>query len=107
MPVVIKNEDQAVCDMEILDKKLHLNGEAFGALLFGYVLGQQVMDDRISPEKEKEFGKKMGALDIYREKNEEEEESAKETSQEKPQEKTLEQTERQKFNDMRKNISGY
>jgi len=107
LPVVIKNEDQAVCDMEILDKKLHLNGEAFGALLFGYVLGQQVMDDRISPEKEKEFGKKMGALDIYREKNEEEEESAKETSQEKPQEKTLEQTERQKFNDMRKNISGY
>lgn len=107
LPVVIKNEDQAVCDMEILDKTINLNGEAFWALLFGYVLGQQVMSDSISPEQEKAFAEKMGELDVYRQKNEDEEQQTQETSQEKPQEKTVEQTERQKFNDTRKKLSGY
>ena len=107
LPVVIKNEDQALCDMEILDKKINLNGEAFWALLFGYVLGQQVMSDSISPEKEKEFAKKMGELEIYREKNKDAEEQPQEKPQEKTQEKTVEQTERQKFTDARKSFSGY
>lgn len=65
------------------------------------------MSDSISPEQEKAFAEKMGELDVYRQKNEDEEQQTQETSQEKPQEKTVEQTERQKFNDTRKKLSGY
>lgn len=65
------------------------------------------MSDSISPEKEKEFAKKMGELEIYREKNKDAEEQPQEKPQEKTQEKTVEQTERQKFTDARKSFSGY
>jgi hypothetical protein len=33
-PVVIKDNEQPSCDIEILDKQLNLNGQALGALLF-------------------------------------------------------------------------
>ncbi|MEI6774443.1 MAG: hypothetical protein WCL18_06765 [bacterium] len=56
--------------MEILDKQLNLNGDAFGALLFGYVLGQQSINTSMSPEKEKELAEKIGTLDVYKEKEE-------------------------------------
>ncbi|MEI6672771.1 MAG: hypothetical protein WCL02_05605 [bacterium] len=65
---MIKDTEQELCHMEILDKKINLNGDAFGALLFGYVLGQQSMNMAISPEKEKELAKKFGALEVYRDK---------------------------------------
>lgn len=34
IPVVIKDNEQPSCDIEILDKQLNLNGQALGALLF-------------------------------------------------------------------------
>ena len=56
--------------MEILERKINLNGDAFGALLFGYVLGQQSMNTSMSPEKEKELAEKLGDLQVYKEKEE-------------------------------------
>jgi len=79
-PVVIKNDEQQLCDVEILDKQLNLNGEALGALLFGYVLGQESMHTSMSPEKEAELGKKLWALDVYQEKNEWEPKEAEEVT---------------------------
>lgn len=82
-PVVIKDAEQWLCDVEVLDKQINLNGEALGALLFGYVLGQQTMNTEISPKKEEELAKKMWKLEVYKEKNESEEleeESSKEES---------------------------
>jgi len=76
-PVVIKNNEQSLCDMEIVDKQLNLNGDAFWALLFGYVLGQQSRNQTMSPEKEKELWEKIGKLNVYKEKAEWEEEEAK------------------------------
>jgi hypothetical protein len=70
IPVVIKDMEQSLCDVEILDKKINLNGDAFGALLFGYVLGQQSMNTTMSPEKEKALAAKIGVLDVYKEKEE-------------------------------------
>jgi len=68
--VVIKEPEQQTCDMEILDRKINLNGQALGALLFGYVLGQQSMMTSMSSEQEKALGEKLGKLDVYREKEE-------------------------------------
>jgi hypothetical protein len=67
---VIKESEQQSCDMEILERKINLNGDAFGALLFGYVLGQQSMNTSMSPEKEKELAEKLGDLQVYKEKEE-------------------------------------
>ncbi len=75
-PVIVKDEEQSQCDMEILDKKINLNGDALWALLFGYVLGKQGMEQVISPAKEKQLGDKFGKLDVYKEKEEWESEEA-------------------------------
>ena len=105
IPVVIKDTDQAACDMEILDKKINLNGDAFGALLFGYVLGQQSMNTEMSPERERELAEKIGTLATYKEKEEWEEEEV-EPVVEAP-EKLLETSERDKFKNDRKNLKWY
>lgn len=65
-PVVIKDTDQSLCDMEILDRQINLNGDAFGALLFGYVLGKQSLNTTMSAEKEKELAEKIGDLEVYK-----------------------------------------
>ncbi|MCX6823849.1 MAG: hypothetical protein NT085_01880 [candidate division SR1 bacterium] len=104
IPVVIKDAEQAACEMEILDKQINLNGDAFGALLFGYVLGQQSMNTTMSPQKEDELAKKLGSLEVYKDKAEEENEP--EPIVETP-EKTNEATEKEKFTTERKNLKGY
>jgi hypothetical protein len=45
--------------VEILDKQINLNGEALGALLFGYTLGQESMNTSLSSKTEDELAKKM------------------------------------------------
>ncbi len=105
IPVVIKDTDQAACDLEILDKKINLNGDAFWALLFGYVLGQQSMNTSMSSEREKELAEKIGTLDTYKEKEEWEEEVV-EPVVETP-EKSLENSEKDKFKADRKNLKWY
>lgn len=107
-PVVIKQEDQSQCDMEILDKKIHLNGDAFWALLFGYVLGQQSMVQKLSPKKEQELAEKfgkLGNLDVYKDKAEEEEELAEPVSE--ADESKIEKSEKDKFIDERKQLKWY
>ena len=75
VPVVIKDEEQQLCDIDILDKKINLNGEAMWALLFGYVLGQQSMNMTITPQQEKKLAEQFDALAVYQEKEMWEEES--------------------------------
>jgi len=67
-PVVIEHDQQQSCDVELLDKQLNLNGQALGALLFGYVLGQESMHTSMSVEKEAELAKKLWELGTYKEK---------------------------------------
>ena len=105
IPVVIKATEESEYDMEILDKQLNLNGDAFGALLFGYVLGQQSINTSMSPEKEKELAEKIGTLDVYKEKEEWEEEEP-EPVVEAP-EKSKEDSEQKKFEKERKNLKWY
>ncbi len=104
IPVVILDKDQRSCDMELLDRKLNLTGDAFWALLFGYVLGQQSMNTSMSQEKERELAQKMGSLDVYKEKEETEEptESVEETVK-----KSIETTEQKKFFDERQKLKWY
>lgn len=98
IPVVIKEEEQASCDIQILDKQLNLNGDAFWALLFGYVLGQQSMNTALSPQKEKELADKLGTLNVYTDKEDGKEEDAlPETDQ--PKEKTPEVSKYKQFYD--------
>jgi len=106
IPVVIKDGEQQECDMEILDKKLNLNGDAFGALLFGYVLGQQSMNTTISPEQEKALAEKLGKLNVYKEKEEWEEEEIVEPVTEKDESK-VENSEYQKFKNKWKELKWY
>ncbi len=63
-PVVIKKDEQSLCDIDIIDRKLNFNGEALWALLFSYVLGQQPL----SSTKEKELWETLGKLDVYKDK---------------------------------------
>jgi hypothetical protein len=56
---VIKNDEQSECHVEVLDKKINLNGDAFGALLFGYVVSEQALADSLSPEKERALGQNI------------------------------------------------
>ncbi|MEI6118903.1 MAG: hypothetical protein WCP92_06920 [bacterium] len=70
-------------------------------MLFGYVLGQQGMNTTMSPEKEDELAKKLGSLEVYKDKTEEE--SEPEPIVEIP-EKTNETTEKEKFETERKNL---
>ncbi|MEI7919473.1 MAG: hypothetical protein WCH65_04685 [bacterium] len=58
-PVMIKDAEQQECDIEVLDKKINLNGESIGALLFGYVLGQQSLQTTLSPQQEKKLAEKF------------------------------------------------
>lgn len=105
IPVVIKDTDQASCDMEILDKQLNLNGDAFGALLFGYVLGQQSMNTSMSPAKEEELAGKLGKLDTYKDKEEWEEEEIVPLVE--APEKSKEKSEKEKFDHQRKELKWY
>lgn len=104
IPVVIKDGEQAMCDMEILDRQINLNGDAFWALMFGYVLGQQSLNTTLSPEKEKELAQKLGDLDVYKEKEKEQEEIVTETT---TPEHHKEKSEQEKFMDDRQHIKWY
>lgn len=105
IPVVIKDEEQQLCDIEVLDKKINLNGDAFGALLFGYILGQQSMNTTMSPQKEKELAEKLGKLHVYQEKEEWEEEIT-ESVVELPEAKK-EESEQKKFESERQQLKWY
>lgn len=105
VPVVIKSDEQQDCEMEVLDRKLNINGEAFWALLFSYVLGQESMNTEMSSQKEDELAKKLGKLDVYKEKAEEEEEP--EPLMEGGPEAATETTEDEKFIKSRENLPGY
>jgi hypothetical protein len=107
IPVVIKDEDQQACDIEVLDKKINLNGEAFWALLFGYVLGQQSMNVSLSPEKEKELAAAFGKLNVYQEKEEWEEKDEPVSAVSNVPEHNKENSEREKFNNERKQLKWY
>ncbi len=104
-PIIIKDNEQQSYDIQILDKQLNLNGEALGALLFGYALGQESMTISMSPEREKMLGAKFGKLDVFKEKEEEAEEEVT-TPTESP-EKTAESSEKTKFLNERKQLAGY
>ncbi len=104
-PVIIKDNEQQNCDVEILDKKINLNGEAFWALLFGYVLGQQDMAQKLSPGQEQALADKLGKLNVYKEKEEWGEEEP-EPIVEKDEAK-LEKNEQQKFDEARKQLKWY
>jgi len=107
-PVIIKHDEQWQCDIEILDRKLNLNGEALWALLFGYVLGQQSREISMSPEKEKELAEKfkqLGKLDVYKEKEEWEEEEPEPVTEK--DESKVEKSEYQKFLDDWKLLKWY
>ncbi len=98
LPVVIKNDaDQKSCEMEIIDKKININGDAFGALLFGYVLGEQSMNKTISPAQEQALSKKFSDLQVYKDKAEEEDEPAVQPSSLSKQDESQESSEYQKF----------
>jgi len=75
-----------MCDVEIIDKKLNLNGEAFGALLFGYVLGQQSKNTHMSTKNEEALAQKIGELETYKDKAEEHDEPIQEEIIDKPRE---------------------
>ena len=105
IPVVIKDNEQALCDIEILDKQLNLNGDAFWALLFGYVLGQQSMNTSMSSEKEDELAQKIGKLEVYKDTEEWEEDKENPLSEEEEKPKT--QTEQQQFSTAWENIKWY
>ncbi len=68
-PVMIKDQEQQECDVEILDKQIHLNGEAIWALLFGYVLGKESLNTKLSPQQEKKLAEKFGELATYKDQN--------------------------------------
>lgn len=104
-PVVIKDTDQWSCDVEILDRKLNLNGDVFWALLFGYVLGQQSMNTTLSPEKEKELSEKLGKLDTYKEKQETQGEEPEPVAPKEESKKEV--SEQDKFLDQWKHLKGY
>lgn len=104
-PVVIKDIEQQKCDVRILDKKLNLNGDAFWALLFGYVLGQQSMAQTISPEKEKALAEKLGQLEVYKEKEEWEEELVEPVVAKV--ESKIEDSEQKKFENERNKLKWY
>lgn len=65
IPVVIKPSEEPLYDIKILDKQLNLNGEALGALLFGYTLSQHSMLQTLSPAQERKLADKIGKLDVY------------------------------------------
>lgn len=69
-PVMIRDREQQECDVETINKTINLNGEALGAMIFGYVLGQQGMAQTISPEQEQLLADKLGKLNVYKEKEE-------------------------------------
>lgn len=104
IPVVIRPNQQQECDIEILDKKLNINGDAFGALLLGYVLGQQDLADKISPEKEEALAEKLGKLNVYKDKEdiEESEEGREETKEDDG--SKIEKSEKEKFMNERKQL---
>lgn len=105
IPVVIKTDEQPQCDMEVLDRKINLNGDAFWALLFWYVLGQESMAQTMSPAKEKELGKKLGKLNVYKEKEEWEEEEPEPVTEKS--ETVTEISEKKKFLNERSQLKWY
>ena len=107
IPVVIMDEDQQLCDIEVLDKKINLNGEAFWALLFGYVLGQQSKNTTMSSAKEKELAEKMGKLRVYQEKEEEDTEDGSIPTDEELPEAKKEDTEQKKFENSWEELKWY
>lgn len=96
-PVVIKDEEQKDCDIDIIEKNINLNGEALGALLFGYVLGKESMARSLPPEKEKELAEKFGKLNVFKEKADEEEPEEEQPSGKEQQEEKKESPEQEKF----------
>ena len=86
LPIVIKDNEQALCDVEILDKKINLNGDWFGALLFGYVIEQQKMNTKMSSKQEHALAEKFGDIEVYKDKAENDEESLEDTPVLKPNE---------------------
>lgn len=105
VPVIIKDNEQAMCDMEILDRQINLNGDTFWALIFGYVLGQQSLNTTMSPEREKALAQKLGDLDVYKEKEDTETEEIASTTENPEQHK--EKTEKDKFMDDRQQLKWY
>jgi hypothetical protein len=79
----------------VVDKKINLNGDALGALLFGYVLGEQSMNTSLSPEKEKALAEKLGTLDTYKDKEDADTEVSEQ--EKKHDEQTPVVSEKQKF----------
>jgi len=104
-PVVIKHDDQQNCAIEVVDKKINLNGDAFGALLFGYVLGEQSMNTSLSPEKEKALAEKLGTLDTYKDKEDADTEVSEQ--EKKHDEQAPEVSEKQKFLESWKSLAWY
>lgn len=86
-PVVVKAGEEEQYDVNILEKNLNLNGEAIGALLFGFVLGQESKRIQLSDEKKEELAKKMWTLDTYKDINELYPEEEQKDEKKKPEEK--------------------
>jgi len=90
--VAIPKGKESEYDLEILKKEINLNGEAVWAMLFGFVLGQQSMNKKMSQQEEDELVKKLWMLSVYKDKNEnypeEEQEELDEQEESKEQKET-------------------
>jgi hypothetical protein len=68
--VFIKKDEESLCHLDVLEKKIALNSQAIGALMCGFVLGQQSFYTSISPEQEKRLKEKFAKLETYKDINE-------------------------------------
>lgn len=64
--VSIAEDDEKNCQIDVLEKKINLNGEALTALFAWFVLGQQSLEKPLSPEEEAKWKEKMANLKTYK-----------------------------------------
>ncbi|MBU0626990.1 hypothetical protein KKG31_00290 [Patescibacteria group bacterium] len=108
-PVFVKTDDEDQYHLDILERKMNLNSAAIGALMAGFVLGQQSFYHILTIDEEQALKEKFDKLETYQDINEniqEEEQREKDKNIEKPSEKK-EKTEIEKFYEERGKLDGY
>ena len=67
--VVIPESEEKNCKIEVLERKINLNGEALWALFAWFVLGQQSLERTLSPAEEEQRRQKMAKLKTFQDIN--------------------------------------
>jgi hypothetical protein len=67
--VNITGDQEKECAIDIVEKKINLNGEALGSLFAGFVLGQQSFEKPLSPAEETKWKEKMAKLKTFKDIN--------------------------------------